>query len=255
MGCTVNIWAEAEVSEISAQVEAYEAMLSRFRPHSDLMRLNAQVGEWVAVDDVLAENLRAALSAAYLTDGLVTPLVLKAMVMAGYDEAIHLHDWRDIRVEADKVWLPDEIDLGGTAKGWTAARLAEEIGTALVDMGGDIVATGREWAIHVTDPFQPQTPFTMISLQDCAIATSGTDYRGAHIIDPRTGHAAETDVLSATVIHPDAVSAEALAKSVLIMGSTAGLSWLSAQPDAAGLVFCHDGSVIATDSFQMYIKE
>lgn len=266
MGSTVNVWAEADVREIPAQVEAYEAILSRFRSDSDLMRLNAQLGEGVAVDDVLAENLRAALSAAHLTGGLVTPLVLKALVMAGYaddfsvplpawDGAIHLHDWRDIHVDANQVWLPDEIDFGGTAKGWTAARIAQDLGTALVDMGGDIVATGRVWTVLVADPFQPDQPFATVTLKDRAIATSGTDYRGQHIIDPRTGRAAQTDVLSATVIHPDAVSAEALAKAVLIMGSAAGLHWLSTHPDAAGLVFCHDGSVIATENFQTTIKE
>jgi thiamine biosynthesis lipoprotein len=83
------------------------------------------------------------------------------------------------------------------------------------------------------------------------VATSGRDYhrwirQGAsqhHIIDPRTGLPASTDVLTATVIAPGMVEAESAAKVALILGSNAALDWLEAHPPLAGLLVLEDGSV------------
>ena len=274
MGSQVNIWLDEEkdITAIVDEVEAIEAQLSRFRSQSELNTLNRQTQRWVYVSETLQVNVEQALYAAYLTEGLVTPLVLRALVMAGYDRdfptleptfvdgPIHLHDWQDIQILEGRVWVPDEIDLGGTAKGWTAQHIARQFDRILVDMGGDIVARGKLWKVYVADPFDPETLFTTVLLEDMAIATSGTDYRRwgveqHHIIDPRTARPAITDVLSATVIYPDAVMAEAMAKAVLLLGSQQGLEWLQQHPHAAGLVFCHDGAVLATDNFQSYIQQ
>jgi len=272
MGSSINVWLDGHgtLYHVPYQIEAYEACLSRFRPNSELNQLNQQVGEWVLVSSVLQDNLIAAHEAAQATDGLVTPLVLNALIMAGYDRdfddlptsyqslaPIHLHHWQQIEIINNHVWLPDQIDLGGTAKGWVAQTLAQELGVALVDIGGDIFANGKSWAIHITDPFNPSKSFATVAIENQAIATSGTDYHRwgknrHHIIDPRTTLPAETDVLSATVIYPDAVLAEAFAKAVLLQGSHDGLAWLNNQEDAAGLVFRHDGSVLATSNFQAY---
>jgi hypothetical protein len=56
------------------------------------------------------------------------------------------------------------------------------------------------------------------------------------------------------VIHPDAVLAEAMAKAVLLQGGQPGLAWLNTQADSAGLVFCHDGSVLATENLKTFIQ-
>jgi thiamine biosynthesis lipoprotein len=95
---------------------------------------------------------------------------------------------------------------------------------------------------------------------DRAVATSGTDYRQwgdgkHHIIDPRSNAPAQSDLVAVTVIHPDAVLAEAYAKAVLIRGSIDGLAWLTDQPDAAGLVFDHEGRVLASERFRHYLTQ
>jgi thiamine biosynthesis lipoprotein len=221
--------------------------------------------------------------AARVTAGLVTPLVLPALLAAGYDRSFDmLHDgqphntnssgnsvslsqWDAIQLDANelRVWLPGPVDLGGTAKGWAAERIANQLaeqGVCLVDLGGDMVGRGKPWPVQVHDPFQPDTPYVTFTLTDRAVATSGTDYRrwGAgkhHIIDPRSGIPAASDLVSVTVIHPDAVLAEAFAKAVLLQGSLKGLAWLAQQPDAAGLAFDHEGRVLATENFLPYITQ
>jgi thiamine biosynthesis lipoprotein len=103
-----------------------------------------------------------------------------------------------------------------------------------------------------------------LSLCDAAVATSGTDYRRwhtedghirHHIIDPRTGESAETDVLSATVIHEHAPTAEAYAKAMILRGANAGLDWLNHQWQTAGLVFQQDGSTLSTSTFARFTDQ
>jgi len=101
----------------------------------------------------------------------------------------------------------------------------------------------------------------MLKLGRCGVATSGRDYRrwqqnGAwqhHIIDPRTGQPAETDVFSATVIAPDVRQAEMATKTALILGSQAGLAWLEAQTSLTGMLVLEDGQVLQDSRFEKYI--
>src|SRR6185436_17837346 len=95
------------------------------------------------------------------TDGLYNPLILDALIAAGYDrsfEQIHgnthlklptnVTDWHEIEIHIKQreVRLPSQIDLGGVAKGWAAEQIADQLspyGACLVDLGGDMVARGR----------------------------------------------------------------------------------------------------------------
>lgn len=293
MGClmTAQIETHADGTDLLAQlpgkVEAIEARLSRFRPESELMRLNARAGEWVAVSEVLFDAVHAAKHAARLTDGLYNPLVLPAMLANGYDRsfeqidqpairpAVPAADWRGIglRVKTREVRLPagSAIDLGGIGKGWTAARLTDDLrahGACLVNLGGDITAQGSPenlpgWHVNIEDPHSGQS-FIALWLHQGTVVTSGIDYRRwvtadgqthHHIVHPMTGLPAQTDIVSATIIHPHAPTAEAYAKAVLLKGSMDGLNWLQKRWYAAGMVIRQDGGVLATSNFDHFTHE
>ncbi len=293
MGCQVNVQIETEADgntilrQLPFQVEAIEARLSRFRPDSELMQLNRHAGEWTRASEILFENVQAAQHAARLTDGLFNPLVLPAMLANGYDrsfeqitmphkaENIPASDWRDIELKlaTHEIRIPahSALDLGGIAKGWTAARLADDLaksGSCLVNMGGDMAARGAPdglpgWEVEVSDPFS-DTSLVSLWLTDTTIATSGVDFRRwevqegrtqYHVVDPRTGYSVETDVLTATVAHPHAPTAEAYVKAIMLRGAEAGLNWLNQQWHAAGLVIQHDGKVLATSNFAQLLNE
>jgi thiamine biosynthesis lipoprotein len=101
----------------------------------------------------------------------------------------------------------------------------------------------------------------MLYVERGGVATSGKDRRrwmqGSalhhHIIDPLTGQPAETDVLTATVIAPTIMKAEAAAKSILILGSQAGLEWLERDPDLACLLILDNGLVYASRQMEDYM--
>lgn len=293
MGCGLDVQIETGadgrdiLAAVPAKVEAIEAALSRFRRESELSYLNRHSGEWITVSDALFENVHAAKHAARITDGLYNPLVLPAMIASGYDRSFEqirkVHpgipakpaDWHaiELRIDTRAVRLPrgSALDLGGIAKGWTASKLADELqqhGPCLVNIGGDVVVRGAPagedgWRIDVEDPVE-NAPILRVTVQDTSIMTSGIDYRRwhadddklvHHIIDPRTGSPAQTDVESVTIIHHHALTAEAYAKAVLILGSQDGLDWLNRQWQAAGLVVRSDGAVLSTSYWPFHSTE
>ena len=113
----------------------------------------------------------------------------------------------------------------------------------------------------IRDPFHPEKDSDILKLGRCGLATSGTDYHRwhqagkirHHIIDPRNGFPAETDILTATVIAPDTLFAEAAAKTALILGSDAALDWLEADPSLAGALILENGDVLYSRQMELFL--
>jgi thiamine biosynthesis lipoprotein len=137
-----------------------------------------------------------------------------------------------------------------------------------MNCGGDIAMSGplldgRPWEIGVFKPFDRSSGYLgMMYFQNgCGVATSSTDRRrwkqGSqlrhHIIDPHTGLPAVSDIVSATVVAPTAIEAEAAAKSVLIRGSAAGLDWLESDPDLAALLILENGQILYSEHIREYL--
>ena len=159
------------------------------------------------------------------------------------------------------------FDLDGVAKGWIADRalaLLRAWPGALVDGDGDVaigLGAGVEWMIGVADPRDDAQLLATLRFSGdrrsgphaLGVATSGTSVHRwqpgpqvtHHLIDPQTGRSARTDVAQATVIAGSARVAEALAKSVVIMGSDAGLGLLERARAKGGIVVLESGEVIA----------
>jgi FAD:protein FMN transferase len=266
----------AGLEQVPLYFEEVEQALSRFQPDSELQRLNRSGGLPFAASDVLLDALESALESAEETEGLVHPLLLDAMEAAGYDASFEAMrkdgpavnrsvaaapHWRMIGLDRRRqtVQLPagSRLDLGGSAKGWAADRALDNLsafGSALVDAGGDIAARGLRadgtpWPVSVENPWDAEHPLCLLALCGGGLATSGRDYRvwrrggetQHHIIDPRTGKPARTDVLTATVAAPSARKAEAAAKAVLIQGADAGMRWVEERDELAALLILENG--------------
>lgn len=170
------------------------------------------------------------------------------------------------------VWLSPglRLDLGGVAKGWAAEQTAAylgELAPALVDAGGDIVVTapradGEPWAIGIENPLGgADDDLPVLLLARGGVATSGRDYRKwvrnhqsqHHLIDPRSGTPAVTDVLTATIIAATVSEAEVAAKVAFILGSAAGREWIEARPHLAALLVLEDGRVVTSTRIDRYM--
>jgi FAD:protein FMN transferase len=270
--------------------ENWEDSLSRFRPESELNRLNRSPENMIRVSDTLWSVFQASLAAEERSGGLVTPTLLESLITAGYkttfeelaynQTASHPQERRHFPLQAVERWpetrslrLPAglSLDFGGVAKGWAAHQAMLHLrgyGPTLVDAGGDIAisglqAEGEPWLVDIEDPRHPEDSLGTLRLGRCGVATSGKDYRRwkqgdvwrHHIIDPRSGEPAETDLLSATVIAPDVMQAEMAAKVILILGSQAGTDWLAAHSAFAGMYVTENGQVVYGHSFEKYLWE
>lgn len=264
MSTRAGIWLES--SEAAAGLalrharrllESVEARFSRFRPDSELCRLNnAAGGGPVAVSGWLLEAVAAALELARLSDGLVDPTVLPGLVRAGYGPGCEEGpiDYRRVHLDRSGQRIRLEtgvaLDLGGVAKGWAADRVAQALapyGSVLVEVGGDLAARGsRVWRLGVEDPFHPEGDLEVIDLLEGGVATSSILKRswtgGHHLIDPRTGCPARTDLVAATVLAPTATQAEAGAKTAILLGEHEAPRFLEKAGFSAILVR-DDGSV------------
>jgi FAD:protein FMN transferase len=279
MGTHVRLIAApgAPVDAARRELAAAAARLTRFDPSSELCALNADPRPVVPASPLLRAAVRAALAGAILTDGLADPTLLGAVEHAGYAasrcgrEPADLHaalaaapprrparpaaaaHWRAIAVDdADgTIARPPglRLDLGGSAKGLLADRLAARLvpaGPCVVDCGGDIrVAGGRD--VQVLHPSSGTTA-AVLHVRDGAVATSGLGNRlwwrgdrpAHHLLDPSTGTPAWTRLVAATALAPTAVEAEALAKAALLAGPVAGRALLRRH---GGVLIADDGSV------------
>lgn len=279
------------LTQVPDWFETWEQSLSRFRPDSELNALNSSAGsgDFFLVSPTLWDVLAQAVQANLESGGLVSPAILNELENAGYDRDFDLLTGLAERSSQD--FLPDStpldeiemdsqahtlrlppslrLDFGGIAKGWAAHQAASRLaalGPTLVNAGGDIAVTappltGDYWPVGIENPHFPGDSLATLKIQSGGVATSGRDYRRwqkngrwqHHIIDPRRGLPAETDLISATIIAPSAVEAETVAKVVMILGSQSGLDWLEQHPRLSGLMIDENGQKITSYHFSAYL--
>jgi thiamine biosynthesis lipoprotein len=261
---------------LEADLADLDAACSRFRPDSELTGLDRAAGQPVQVSALLAEAIAVALRAAELTGGDVDPTVGEAIAAVGYDRdftlvppdgpAVNLviravPGWHQVRLDRDThtLTLPPgvRLDLGATAKAWTAdrsaARITETLGTGvLVGLGGDISVAGPApeggWRIRVQDVTgrpdeDPSGPATVVAITSGGLATSSTTARrwrrgGSvlhHILDPRTGLPPAPVWRTVSVTAATCADANAASTAAIIRGDAAP-GWLAGLRLPARLV-------------------
>lgn len=105
----------------------------------------------------------------------------------------------------------------------------------------------------MSDPLRPGGLAAVVSasgVPELAVATSGTAERGTHIVDPRTGRSAVTDLLAVTVVAPRLTWADCWATAAFAMGSREALEWLEALPDVEALLITAGDEVRCTGAWR-----
>ncbi|TNC24358.1 FAD:protein FMN transferase [Amycolatopsis alkalitolerans] len=251
---------------VEAELAAVDAACSRFRPDSELGRVEG--AGTVGVSELLAGLVDAALVAARRTDGDVDPTLGDALARLGYDRdlpqvtldgpAIPVQvrpapGWWRVTLDGRRLTVPPgvHLDLGATAKAWTADRCARRaagaLGTGvLVELGGDLATAGAGpaggWQVLVAD--QPGDPACVVAVPSgTAMATSSTNSRTwrrgdrllHHVLDPRSCQPVPRVWRSVTVVADRCVDANTLTTASLVRGEDA-LPWLAERGVPARLV-------------------
>jgi thiamine biosynthesis lipoprotein len=281
-----SIDAVRALGQVPDWFETWEQSLSRFRDDSELCRVNRLPDELQSVSETFWQVMQTAREMEEISEGLVTPVILDALETAGYTQDFAMEmvasspslvpgnlqkpNLFDIEFFPDNrlIRLPAglRMDFGGVAKGWAAHQTMlrlSEYGPAMVNAGGDISISGPKsdgnpWQVGIIDPLQPEMDLVRLSLRSGGLATSGKDYRKwvqngvlrHHIIDPRTGEPAMTDVLTASVAAPNVMEAEMAAKMIFILGTEDGGEWLQEHSQYASLLVMDAGELFASEKMK-----
>jgi thiamine biosynthesis lipoprotein len=276
--------------KIDAELQAFNLSLNPFNPGSVISKVNNN--ELVEVDDYFTDVFNKAQEVSIRSGGAFDPTVAPLINLWGFgfsrtdsvspqmvDSLKTFVGYHKIRLEGKKVVKDDPrtiLNFSAIAKGYACdviARLLEAEGVTnyMVEIGGEVRMRGlnpnREcWRIGINKPEEDAAGAnttledTLQPCKPCGLATSG-DYRNfyikdgvkyAHTIDPATGYPAGQNILSATVIADDCMTADAYATAFMVMGiekavetarSIPGIDYFFIYSDSAGnhLVSCSDG--------------
>jgi FAD:protein FMN transferase len=271
-----TVWAitiaggDAERARVAMQsalgaVERLEAILSEWRPESEISAVNRAAGVTkVKIGPDLMTCLKVSLQIARWSDGAfdVSWAALRDLWDFGPDSRhvppsreevrarLPLWNWRNIRLDeaGSSVFLARkgmQLGLGGVAKGYAADKAGEILLAAgfenfLIFAGGQVLVHGkrgdRPWRVGIQHP-RAASYFGFVEVTGGSVATSG-DYehsfthqgrRYHHIIDPSTGFPGERTA-SVTLVSPTALWADAVDTALFILGPERGLAALAQAP-------------------------
>lgn len=159
------------------------------------------------------------------------------------------------------------LDFSAIAKGFGVDCVAEMLrrngcSDYIVEIGGEMAVSGqsprrRPWRVQIDSPesgIDGHEALEVIEPGDCAIATSGNyrNYRQAgqrrvgHTIDPRTCYPSGSQTLSATVVAPTCIAADALATACMVLAKEDAFDMIAAYPGAEALIVtCGDDTAAA----------
>ncbi|NPV02902.1 MAG: FAD:protein FMN transferase [Brevinematales bacterium] len=275
---------------VSRETARLERLWSVYRPSSEIARLRACAGRRpvrvhpdTAAVLALAHEIRELTLGAF--DIAAAPLVRlwrnaepsgAAPSETDIASAIALLTGHPLELDGRRAYLPlpgQELDLGGIGKGFAADRAAEiyrkyHTDAAMINLGGNVMVTGRKpdgspWRIGILDPASDDGGCVgWVEADECSVVTSG-GYRRffqiggeflPHIIDPRTGRPAVTDIAGVTIVSSCSARADALATAVYVLGAERGLALIEGLPDAEAVIIGNGGEVLRTASpdFKFY---
>lgn len=273
--------AREALEEAALELERLDALWSTGRADSEVSRLNARAGDARLSADTAA-LLERALEICRQTGGLFDPSIYPLTELWGFqtdephvpaqeqiEALLPLVDGGSLAVSNGALSLGEgqSVDLGGIAKGFASARVMEifrkhGVSSGMVSLGGNVQTLGAKpdgsaWRVGIRDPEGGAGDYLgVLSVRDKAVITSGGYERFfeedgqtyCHILDPRSGYPASSDLASATAVSADGVLADGLSTALYIMGSrdAAGF-WAGRSGEFDMVLVTVSGEVLVTE--------
>ncbi len=281
-------------SQIEAELQRFDASLSPFNPSSIISRFNRN--DTAVVADAWFETVFARSKEVWRdTGGAFDPTVSPLINAWGFgfktgapvtpetvDSLWHLVGMERMELVDGRLHKDDprmSLNFSAIAKGYAvdvvASFLREKgVKNFLVEIGGEVAAQGKNargetWRVGIDTPDEANVAGgeieAVVMLDDAALATSG-NYRNfrvvngrrvAHTIDPATGYPVQHSLLSATVLAPDCMTADAYATAFMVLGVDKSLEIAARNPGIeAYLIYAVDSvttSVAMTPGMKQYL--
>lgn len=266
--------------EIHKELMRYYHSINPFDSTSLISKVNRN--EKVEVDDIFVDVFRKAEDVSAKTDGLFDVTCAPLINLWGFGfsnkDSVSQHTIDSIRtfvgyqkvslngrrvVKADPRILLNFSALGDGCSCDLIARLLDKKGIKnyMIEIGGEVMAKGVNpkgecWKIGINKPMDDPNGLNQdleVIAHLCGrvgLATSG-NYRNfhekngkkyGHTINPKTGYPAEQDILSATIIAPDCMTADAYATSFMVMGTAKARELKKEVPEIEYFIIYTDAS-------------
>ncbi len=271
---------QSVLDEAQRLCEHAEELFSRTLPTSDVSRINEANGQFVEVDPQTAELVSLSLAYCASSNGLFDITIGAISELWDFTEGVvpspeaiaralpHV-GWQHVQVQQNAVCLQDplaRLDLGGIAKGYVTDRVMElfkerGVENAYVNLGGNVSVMGHNekgnpWSVGVRDPFGTSSDVVaLMKMTEGSLVTSGLyersfekdDKRYWHILDPRTGYPAQTDLVSASVFCTESIDGEGYTKPLFMLDRDAALESVE-QAGLQALLVGSDGAIYQTSN-------
>lgn len=276
------------LAAVQAEVARLEALLSRFLPGSDISRINESAGiqsERVSPDTcaVLSKSIEFSRAFPGFFDVTIGPLVsLWNIGKEGFappdedciQQVLPLVNAQDLVLDPYHMTaglrnLAQSVDLGGIGKGYAADKVLEiyqkfGVTSAFSNLGGNVVTLGTKpdgapWRIGIQHPRDETRLLGSVAVAGQSVVTSGdyqrysADRQGKkhhHILNPRTGHPAETGLASVTIVTGQSVTADALSTLLFVAGMDKCPEILQRYPQAGAVLVDVDLHVFVTRNLE-----
>lgn len=284
LDCPEEAEADACFRAVIEEIDRLEDTFSRFRPGSELSRLNRHASDGpITTDPEVFQLLAFATDVSRKTDGafdITAGRLTRAWKSAAKSSLpIDANDWAQLCASAGwkNLQLDPaartvqfahrelELDLGAIAKGYAvdcAIDLLESLQVAgIIDAGSSSIAATRDaaewrWTVDISHPFNPSLTIAQVALAECALSTSGVREQSfthdgriySHLIDltAQEPFLAERSpqVLQVTVLAPTSTLADALSTAVFLLGPERGCAALEHFEDCSALWILQEGENI-----------
>ena len=284
---SVKLWGgEAATSDISAEINRLEALLSATRETSVLSQLNAAGS--AELSGKTASLLAQALALSERTGGTFDPTVYPLVEAWGFpskeyrvpdrtelDTLLSCVGTKHVHFDGSAVTLDagTRLDLGGIAKGYAAQCCAEllkgkGVEAAILSLGGNVQTIGSKpdgsaWVVGIADPSDPSQAIAVLTFEgSMALVTSGAYQRyfeedGViyhHILDPQTGLPADSGLSSVTVLAEDGTLADGLSTALFVMGLEEGTRFWRESNDFEAVFLTSEGKILATEGAAPFLS-
>ena len=248
---------EAYIDQTFALLREMDRRLDRHSQDSQIARINRSAGICpVQVDGMTYSLVARAKELSILTSGAFNPLLGALSSLWAFDSPEHevpdASQIADLVSHVDigclvldeedmSVYISDpavQLDLGAIAKGYASQVAAEHLAScgverAIVNLGGNVYCLGskgpdEDWVVGIQNPEAPTGGyFATVLCSDAAVVTSGSYQRRFevdgveyhHILDPRTGWPADSDIVSVSIVSDDGALADALSTACFVLGT------------------------------------
>ena len=289
MDTVMTLTAYGAPSSTSSALDAAEAELSRLDrllsvtdSGSEIAAINRS-GSAVVCEETGA-LIGSALEASRLTAGAYDPTLGLISEAWGFHADIqHVPDpgllsdllsacgYERVSLDGESVKIGEgmALDLGGIAKGYAAERVLSVmenagVDSAVISLGGNVGTLGQKpggsWRVAVEDPDQSGEYAGILTLPGGMYAiTSGAYERFFeadgriyhHILDPKTGFPAESDLQSVTIVSSDGTLADALSTALFVMGFDGAVEFWNGHSDLFQMVLITADGMYVTPELEI----